>query len=226
MALIKERKDKTISSGSYERIFGNKELAQLITKIQGTSIVGGNELEQIILNQCSTFVLKEVSEFENILNRNIELKNDIFLGTKKIIKKSTVKNKKEPDFLIIKFFENKILIIELKDGWVFDTKKSLSEYEQLINFQNDISKIISYKTEIYICSFNNNNKTEIYNGLKRKVPIEYIMTGAEFCKILKLNYNFIYNERQKHAKENFNYFIDELLKIDEVKNLILNKLKI
>lgn len=202
MALIKERKDKTVTSGSYERIFGNKELAQLITKIQGTSIVSGNELEQLILNHSNTFVLKEVVEFENILNRNTDLKNGIYLVPKKIIKMSSVKNKKEPDFLVIKILENKILIIELKDGWVFDTKKSLSEYEQLINFQNDISKIISYKTEIYICSFNNNDKTEIYNGFKRKIPMQYIMTGAEFCEILSLDYNFIYNERQKHAKDN------------------------
>lgn len=38
-------------------------------------------------------------------------------------------------------------------GQVLLTKlnKNFFEYEQLINFQNYISKIISYKTEIYIC---------------------------------------------------------------------------
>jgi len=113
MALIKDRKDK--SNGSYERIFNNKKLAQLITKIHATSIVNGNELEKLIILKADEMVVKNVEEFEKILKRNFNGK-EIFIVPKKIVKKSTVANKKEPDFLIITKSNDCLNIIELKDG--------------------------------------------------------------------------------------------------------------
>lgn len=167
MALIKDRKEKPNSSGTYDRIFNNRKLGKLITKIQATSIANGTELEAIILAKAKNMVVNNILQFEQILKRQLPNK-EIFIIPKKIVKKSSVSNKKEPDFLIIQK-ENDILnIIEIKDGWVFDTKKSAGEYQQLKDFQNEISKVISYKTKIFMCSFNNNNKEEIFNGFKKK----------------------------------------------------------
>ncbi|WP_050517285.1 hypothetical protein [Mycoplasma sp. HU2014] len=95
----------------------------------------------------------------------------------------------------------KFYIIELKEGWVFDTKKVTGEYEQLIQFQNEISKSVSFRTKIFICSFNNDNKEEIFLGLKSRVPMEHIMTGREFCDLLSINRQDIENERKIDTKK-------------------------
>ncbi|WP_308149355.1 hypothetical protein [Spiroplasma sp. AdecLV25b] len=142
---------------------------------------------------------------------------EIFIIPKKIVKKSSVSNKKEPDFLIIQKTSDVLNIIEIKDGWVFDTKKAAGEYQQLKDFQNEISKVISYKIKIFMCNFNNNNKVNIFNGFKKKIPLEHIMTGAEFCHLVNISYEEISNERNKEGNQNFQYFIQQLLLIDEVK---------
>ena len=48
MAKIKDAKAKN-SSGSYARVFNNKALGDLITKVHSTSISNGSELENLIL---------------------------------------------------------------------------------------------------------------------------------------------------------------------------------
>lgn len=223
MALISERKKKINSSGSYARVFNNIDLGELITKIHSTSISNGNELEKMILEKSES-VINDVNDFERILNRE-ETNWNIVIIPKKIVKKSSVSNLKEPDFIVIQKTNETLNIIELKDGWVFDTKKAIGEYDQLLEFQNDISKIVSFRTKIYMCSFNNNDKNEIFKGFKKKIPLEDIMTGEEFCELLGLDYYSIDLERRNHANKNLQYFIQELLKIDIVRNEIVKQLK-
>lgn len=43
------------------------------------------------------------------------------------------------------------------------------------------------------------------------------MTGAEFCKLVNISYEEIFNERNEEGNQNFQYFIQQLLLIDEVK---------
>ncbi|WP_224316109.1 hypothetical protein [Campylobacter canadensis] len=50
------------------------------------------------------------------------------------------------------------------------------------------------------------------------------MTGKELCEILSINYDEILNIRKKDAKENLEYFIDELIKIKEIKKIIKSKI--
>ena len=51
------------------------------------------------------------------------------------------------------------------------------------------------------------------------------MTGTEICKILKIDYDEIKNIREKDTDDNFNYFIDELLKIPKVFSKVIEKLQ-
>ena len=55
MAKIRNSNPKT-SSGGYERLLGNKELADVFTKAQSTVISNGTELEKIM----ATFSEKEL----------------------------------------------------------------------------------------------------------------------------------------------------------------------
>ncbi|SRX59241.1 hypothetical protein [Mycoplasma mycoides] len=223
MALIEERKKERITSGSYERVLGNKKLGSLISMVHSTSISNGNELEKIILNKCKK-VVKDAKELNSILQKEFDDSWDVIIVPKKVIKNSSIKNSMEPDFLIIQKSSETLNIIELKDGWVFDTKKVAGEYQQLINFQNEISKSISFITKIWICSFNNDSKEEIFLGLKSKVPIKHIMTGEEFCDLLNISKQEIQKERQRDSEKNLNFFVTELLKIDDVRNRIIEEL--
>ena len=50
------------------------------------------------------------------------------------------------------------------------------------------------------------------------------MNGQELCAVLNIDYNEILEIRKQDMQDNMNYFIDELLKIDEVRNKITEKL--
>ncbi|CBW54508.1 Pseudogene of Alkylphosphonate ABC transporter, permease component [Mycoplasma mycoides subsp. capri LC str. 95010] len=91
MALIEERKKERITSGSYERVFGNKELGSLISMVHSTSISNGNELEKIILNKCKK-VVKDAKELNSILQKEFDDSWDVIIVPKKVIKNSSIKN--------------------------------------------------------------------------------------------------------------------------------------
>ena len=42
------------------------------------------------------------------------------------------------------------------------------------------------------------------------------MTGREFCELLEINYEEILEARRHDQEENVKYFLDELLRIDEI----------
>lgn len=124
----------------------------------------------------------------------------------------------EPDLLIFIVQKQRICkVIELKDGDNFDTKKAQSEREHLEEFSIRFGAKIPFVTEYYICSFNQPDKHIIKEGFKNKFDIEHIMTGKELCDILNINYDVIINRRKQDMQDNFKYFLNELLHIEEVK---------
>lgn len=54
MAKLEDRKTMS-SSGGYERLFGIKALGALMSKVQGTVIASGSELERMIQNRYKDF---------------------------------------------------------------------------------------------------------------------------------------------------------------------------
>ena len=46
------------------------------------------------------------------------------------------------------------------------------------------------------------------------------MTGKEFCNLLNIDYESIIDTRKQDAIDNFNYVIEELIKISELKKAI------
>lgn len=226
MAKISDSKPKNSSDG-YTRLFGNDELGKLITKIQSAVISSGNELERMI-----NALLKEKGQIINDLDAFLDDKiirlNDFGVVPKSALKKSKAIDfpTQEPDFVILKM-ENTTrhcYIIELKDGHVFDTKKSAGEKNSLQKFESYVATKLPYTTSIHICSFNQLDKKLIMAGFKNKFSEDEILNGQEFCDILSINYNDIISIRLQHQKENLEYFVNEILKISEVKNLIAKNL--
>ena len=232
MAKISNSKPKE-SSGAYERIFGNKELGDLITRVHSTSITNGNELEKIILNHCkdNNYLIEDFDDFIENSYSFINTDNIIKVVRKKVIKKSqilqNISKKKdnvnfEPDFVVLKIDKNNkcCYVIELKDGFEFDTKKISGERQHLEEFANFIAKKIPYCIFIKFCCFNENDKKKIKNGLKGEFEIEEIMTGNEFCDLLNINYKEIIELRKADVEENIEFFVKELLKIENVRKLV------
>lgn len=236
MAKIKNAKPKN-SSGSYTRVFDDEDLGELITKVHSTSISNGSELESLILQHISNeYIVKDCDEFLQNFKTMNNIENDIIkLIPKKVLKKSkTLKPQKnfnnknfEPDFVILKIDVNQqcCYIIELKDGFTFDTKKVIGEREHLELFENYIAKQIPFATCIKFCCFNEQNKEKIKIGLKGAFEIDEIMTGIEFCELIKIDYSKIVEIRRNDSIENFDYFINELLKIKNIKQKIIQKLQ-
>ncbi len=235
MAKIRESNVKN-QSGGYRRLFNNKKLGTLLSKCQSACITNGNQLEKIVFND-NIMELGGLDEFINRINNNCNefSANNVYIATKKSIKKSNYRityydasgNKREeqPDALIFNVANKTCYIIELKDGDNFDTKKSAGECEMLKKAKEILGPKIPFKTDFYICCFNNNDKEAIKKGFKNNFKLNNIITGEELCKIINKNYNDIINQRNNDADDNINYFVDELLKIEYIKQKIIEKLR-
>jgi len=224
MALIKNakgRREGQAPSG-YTRVFGIEEIGNLMSRVQGTVISAGNELETLIWERCTQ--IKDLDEF--LVKTLHEKKEGIWVAHKQQVKSSKIINSKyEPDFLAFDLVKRICYVIEVKDGDQLDTKKSAGEHTTLKNFTNDISSALSFSFRIYICSFNANTKDEIYHGLKKKFAMDEILTGKELCVLFKIDFNEIVKVRTADQANNLDYFITELLKIPNIKNMVVKRLK-
>lgn len=227
MARISDSNPKN-SSDSYSRLFGNDELGALITKIQSTVISSGTELERMINSH-----LKDnnqlVTDLDTFLNKKSFLSSDFRVIPKRAFKKSKFFEPptQEPDFVVLKIenLKKHCYIIELKDGYTFDTKKASGEKNSLKEFEAYIATKIPYTTSIHICSFNQLDKKLIKTGFKNKFTDSEILNGKEFCDLLFINYKDITSSRLLDQNANIDYFINEVLKIKALKQRILIKLK-
>lgn len=204
MALISNAKgrgeDETPSG--YERLFGNRKLGMLMSKVQSAVISTGNELEE--------FLAIRLKKTEGISLHNINKEKRVFKDIKK-----------GHDIIIDCIVErnDKIMLIEIKDGDTFDTKKVAGEVESLIMTKNHIintKKIKEEKISVHYCSFNARDHNQIEKGAKGLLPKNSAMTGKELCELLGIDYNKIIEERKSQQKENFNFFVGELQKIPEI----------
>ena len=217
MAKIRGRIPKE-SSGGYARVFGNEALGELMSKVQGTVISAGSELERLITERVET-----INDLGAFLRKDI-MSDGVLLAKKKEIKKCTEFESQgsEPDFMIFKrrSGHQRCHIVELKDGHVFDTKKADSEREALHDFAKRNAGQLPYRVSTHFCAFNQDDPEVIWKGFKQRINIEEAMTGQEFCNLLEIDYDEIVEVRKPDAEDNILYFLEELLRIPETKNLI------
>ncbi len=208
MALISEAKgrDENGPESGYERLFGHHELGMLISRVQSAVISAGTELEEIIAN--------EVGNTDGISIRKINKEKRIF---------RKVKNGKDVQVDCVIMKGDRIILIEIKDGDTFDTKKVSGEIESLAAVRQYLIKEGFYepdKIQIRYCSFNADSHEQIEKGTKRLLPAGVAMTGRELCAMLGIDYNKIVMERAKDQKANVEYFISELDKIPDIHDML------
>lgn len=216
MAKIRNSNPKQ-SSGSYERLVGNKAMASIFTKAQSTVITNGTELEKIISNHANK--IDDLNSFVRKFDKET-VANGSYLCTKNVLKKSCYNlEKHEPDFLAFTINDSQKLcyVVELKDGDSFDTKKSLVEKKSLILFVNHIAPKIPFRINHYVCCFNQSDKNRIITGFKNVFTKDEVITGKEFCDILGINYDAIVALRSADAADNFRYVVDKMFEIQKVR---------
>lgn len=225
MALLSERKPGRLDGG-YSRVLGDPELGALISQVQATSISAGNELEALISTHARVMTASQLGLF-----LDGKLSNGTYLLSKPLIKKhlkKIIKTEIEPDFVVIIILDKKILCIELKDGDTFDTKKSAGEVASLRDFAHRLhgylirqTGLSDYTVDIKFCSFNQDDKDAIVDGMKRAINKKEAMTGREFCKLINISYELILEARRTDMQRNFVYFIHRMAAIPAVKEAML-----
>lgn len=211
----------------YARLFNNNDLGYLMSKIQATVISNGSELERIILTRSNQ--INDLALFIDDIETGEQkfYPDGVYVCSKKILQKSRYSIKGiEPDLLVFVVMSRRICqIIELKDGDSFDTKKAAAERMNLERFAKEFGSNIPFTTKFFICCFNQLDKEEIFKGFKGKFEMEHIMTGRELCELLNINYAEIIAMREQDAQDNIYYFLEELIKIPDVKKLLKQLIK-
>lgn len=201
MALIsnaKGRREDETPSG-YERLFGNRKLGMLISKVQASVISTGNELENILASK--------IKDRQGVSIQNINKTNRIF---------SSIKHGHDIIIDCVVNKNGKVYLIEIKDGDTFDTKKVAGELESLKLVRGYLKKKGITNVEIKFCSFNAESHEQIKKGAKGLLEESMAMTGKELCSLLGLVFENVVEERKEHQKENLEYFVNELKKIPEI----------
>jgi len=213
MARIRDARGRDPSTGpsGYERLFGNAQIGQLLSKVQATVISTGNELERVLEDN--------VTRPDGISIGKINAQKRKF----KNVKTDADGNKHTIGVDVAIYRDGKVKLIELKDGDVFDTKKVAGEVQSLSIAKRSLISTGKYKEDqvsIHFCSFNQENKQQIYNGAKHLIPTGSAMTGRELCGELGIDYDRIIKDRRSQQPDNLDYFITELLKIQAVREIV------
>ena len=224
MAKICNAHPKT-SSGNYDKVISNKELANLVTRVQSTTISLGTDLEKKVV-EASNRTGSDMNSFvDAFMEGNIVPGKYLF--TKTEAKKSKYSlNKKEPDFVVFdieSIAKRKCYIIEMKAGDNFDTKKSLQEYNQLKEYTEYFGIRVGCITKFMICCFNQTSKENIIKGLKNTFKEDEVLTGKEFCDLLEIDYQQILINIEKDAIENTEWLINKITEIESVQKEMKKK---
>jgi hypothetical protein len=216
MPKIADSKGRPDENSGYARLFGNQQLGQLMSRVQATVIRTGNELEHLIEQETPDELKASLDE---ILTGQNTLAPIQVVFQAKMPPQGQHRGEKA-DIVVFDHSINIAMVIELKDGDTFDTKKSSGELESMMTFANWIASEFKYDANYYFCSFNQNDKHAIAAGAKGRFDITHAMTGRELCEKLQIDYDKIRENRQKEQPENLRYFIMELLKINDIRQII------
>ena len=206
--------------GSYTRMFDDADIGAMLSQVHATSIRAGTELEKLIQKHAkdNEILIPDLDAFLRLANNF----DGVFLADKRVVKKSrTVSASAQPDYLVFDHRQGKrhCYVVELKDGDVFDTKKTDGEIDALNNFMQVAARRIEYSLEIRVCSFNQHDKYAIATGFKNRIEISEVWTGLDFCELLGIDYDAILNERRSHAASNREWLVSSMMQIPELKQI-------
>lgn len=190
-------------------------LGELASKVQSAVISSGSELEAMIALQ-----VRNIPDLDWFLGREI-MPEGLLLARKRQIKRSATLDfaGSEPDFMVFKRRGGvqTCHIVELKDGHVFDTKKASAERQAMHGFIERNAQHIPYRFRAHFCAFNQDDRRAIWDGFKRRIALDEVMTGREFCELMEIDYDAIVEARRADGADNVEFFLAELVRIESIR---------
>jgi hypothetical protein len=209
---------------SFARIFGNPDMAILFSKIQSAVIRSGFELEKMIEGAIPDH-MKTTLDSLGVVTRD-----EVKAPPVQVVIKPTRPDPENPrksieaDLLIVDNTSRLFTLVEVKDGYVFDTKKADGELASLKKITSWLAQAFPYRAEYFLCSFTQENKEAIVQGAKQRFSLERVLTGRELCERININYDELCEARKLDQAANRQYFLTELLKIPQVREEVLTLL--
>lgn len=147
MAKISQSKGK--KGESFVRIFGNEMMGALFSKVQSTAIRSGFELENLLKEVLPQEIETTLSDIDN---DSLDYKKRLPIQV--VFKPSRPdpdreKKSIQADLLIVDNTRRMFMLVEVKEGYVFDTKKSDGELASLKNITAWLAQEFAYRTEYY-----------------------------------------------------------------------------
>lgn len=209
-----ESKGRADRNSGYSRLLGNDFLGQLFSQVHATVIRTGNELEKILLANTPF-----AASYEEVFGSTIVFAER---PPKQVLYNVGIPEVpgSKLDFVVIDHVQQKVYVVEVKDGDTFDTKKSSGELSSLRLFSEKVGEKLAYQASFYFCSFNLADKRLIVAGAKNRFSLDQVMTGRDFCDLIGVDYDLVVESRKEEQVDNLSYFLDQLLKIEEVQDYI------
>ena len=223
--MVKIQESRGKSGESFARIFGNERMALLFSKVQSAVIRSGFELESMIESAIPSEMKTTLSELDEITS-DIRDQPPIQVVIRPSRPDPDQPNKSiEADLLIVDNPNRMFMLVEVKDGYVFDTKKSDGELASLKNITAWLAQAFAYRAQYFFCSFNQENKAAIVEGAKKRFSLKHVMTGRELCEYIGIDYDELRRQRENDQAANRRYFLKQLLDIPEIRDEVISLLE-
>lgn len=223
MVKLKDAKGK--SGEAFTRLLGNADLGKLLSRVQASLIRGGNELENLLAKVIPLEMHTTLDELSQPPNSNLRPGIQVVFHPKRPDPHDSEKTI-QADLLVVDNEKRLFMLIEVKDGDTFDTKKSDGELESLRMICSWLAQEFPYKAQYYICAFNQSDRKKIIDGTKKRFSEQHVMTGIELCAHLGVDFDTVREMREVDQTENREYFLRELLAIYDIKSEILRLLEL
>lgn len=220
MALIEDSIGRTDEDSGYGRVFGNNSLGKLISRVHVCAIRNGNELEEVLWNR--TPYKANLNAILGAAPSATQLQSIQVVSAKTI--RQSMPGAPLTDLLVLDRILGELAVVELKDGDTFDTKKADGELASAQRFTDWIRPQIAYPVHYYFCAFNQPNKDSIVKGIKNRFKLSEVMTGAELCRRIGVDYADVRIYRQNHQAANQVYFVKQLYAIPGIREIIMEQL--
>jgi len=232
---IKQKSGRKDERSGYARIFGNGPLGLLFSQVHAAVISSGTELERILVAKSpyslpyrdlniSTSIIEGTDQPVLLLHKLTSIEQIEERRGAKLEQDDTKTKKYKGDFLILYPRESKGTIIEVKDGDTFDTKKVAGEIASLRILADYYSQTLSMSISFAFSSFYAPTRSAITKGSKNVFNESQVLTGLELCQKIGIDYDAVVKERKADAEPNLNFFLDEMLKMDDIRKMIEEKL--
>lgn len=226
MARIKQDSGRSDGNSGYTRLFGIEELGRLIGRIQAACIVSGLQLEGLIQTLMPREQVRPMATVvDQIRSGQAMALPAVTVSFKGRGMTKSLGYEGHADVVVFQHLTDCAIVIELKDGDNFDTKKSAGELLGLQKFAAWLATKTDYSVAYALCSFNQNDPYAIMRGLKGKFSREEVMTGKELCNLLGLNYERVVGLRMGEQNQNVRTFGRALLEIPELREVLMDGIR-